>query len=145
MSGPPPKPLERARAEGNPGHRKLPQNTAAIVGLPVSTPAPEHLGDAGKALFGLILCECEGWLGLGDQAIVIQLCESADRHAGLLERLRHEGDVLHTVDGYAYPHPAAGMVASLDAQMTRWFSLLGLTPADRSRLGLVQAKRCTNA
>lgn len=138
--GRPPKPIERARMTGNPGHKKLPTNTAEVVALPPRSPVPGHLGTAGSALFQLILTACAGWLGQGDQAIVVQLCESADRRAKLLRRVEDEGDVLYTDKGYAYPHPAVGMISGLDAQMTKWYSLLGLTPTDRAKLGLVEVK-----
>ncbi|NBW19270.1 MAG: phage terminase small subunit P27 family, partial [Caulobacteraceae bacterium] len=135
------KPTEQKRLTGNPGKRALPKNSAEIVALPPRAPVPEHLGHAGSSLYQMILAACEGWLGLSDQAVVIMLAEGADRRADLLERLKREGDVLYTDKGYAYANPAAGMLSTLEKQMTQWLSSLGMTPTDRSRLGLAEVKR----
>lgn len=141
MAGPPPQPTERRRARGNPGKRALPVPVATILPLPARTAVPGHLGVAGAALWSTALSACEGWLGVGDQATVLLLAEAADRRADLLERLASDGWVLRTEKGYAYAHPAAGMLTALEAQMTRWLSALGLTPTDRARLGLVEVRR----
>jgi P27 family predicted phage terminase small subunit len=63
-----------------------------------------------------------------------------DRRDELVARLANDGWVLYTDKGYAYQHPAAGMLATLEDQIRKWLSLLGLTPADRSRLGVAEVK-----
>lgn len=139
----PPKPTERKRKAGTLRGDRMPKAPvkAEVVPLPTRAPIPEHLGHAGASAYRLILSACEGWLGVGDQMMVLHLAEAADRRTDLIERLNSEGPVLYTDKGYAYANPAAGMLSTLEVQMTKWQSLLGLTPTDRARLGLVEVKR----
>ena len=63
-----------------------------------------------------------------------------DRRAEYVARLANDGYVLFTDRGYAYQHPIAGMLTALEAQITKWLSLLGLTPSDRGRLGVAEVR-----
>lgn len=143
MPGPPPIPVERKRARGNPGHQKLPDRANVVALKPLDGGAdatPEHLGRAGAELWNTVSSFGSGWIGSTDQSLLLKLCEGEDRRREFLDRLAIDGHVLFTDKGYAYPHPCVGMLSTLEAQMTKWYSLLGLTPADRSRLGLAEVK-----
>jgi len=57
-----------------------------------------------------------------------------------LATLAEQGWVLYTDRGYAYLNPAAGALSTTETQLTKWMSLLGLTPSDRGRLGVAEVK-----
>jgi len=75
-----------------------------------------------------------------DRETLQLLCEATDRRAELLEAVRSMGWVLYTDKGYAYANPAAGQLSALEAQMTKWLSVLALTPVDRARLGVAEVR-----
>lgn len=145
--GRPPKPIERKRATGNPGKRSLPKATGELVAMPTRSPVPAHLGGEGAAMYSLLLAACEGWLGYADQVILLWLCEGTDRRARLHQMVLEEGEVLYKSSAQiggmpvAYSHPAVSHITSLEAQMAKWASSLGLGPVERSKLGLVEVKR----
>lgn len=142
MPGPPPIPTERKRARGNPGHQKLPSRSQVVALVPVATndESPSNLGEAGVELWETVTQFGSSWIANTDRALLAKLCEAEDRRYELLARIEADGAVLYTDKGYAYAHPCVGMLSTLEAQMTKWYSLLGLTPADRARLGLAEVK-----
>ena len=140
--GRPPVPNERKKLRGNPGKRAIPKGMAQLV--PASASAivapPEHLGAAGKEIWQRVAEYANTWVGNSDLAALRLLAEAADRRAHLMERLAADGWTLLTDKGYAYAHPAAGMLATTETEMRKWMSVLGLTPADRSKLGVAEVK-----
>lgn len=140
MPGPPRKPAERKRSIGNPGKRPLPK-VATVVSLPQLQPsAPKTLGSDGTEAW-LHIMACAGkWLADSDAPLLLMLCESYDRRAFLLRILSDEGWSIVTDKGYPYRHPLVQVLSDLEKQMTSHMSLLGLSPSDRSRLGLAEVK-----
>jgi P27 family predicted phage terminase small subunit len=138
--GPPPKPVERQRAVGNPGHKKLATQVVALPSLKIETPAPEHLGNKGAALWLDVTDFARAWLGYSDLAILTALCEAIDRRDILMQTLTQDGYFLQTDKGYRYAHPALGALSTLEQQITKWFAMLGLTPTDRARLGVAEVQ-----
>ena len=135
-------PIERKRKLGNPGKRPLPEPIAAIqpvASRTISDP-PANLGDAGSAIWRRVAEYAVSWVGNSDLEALRLLAEAADRRAELVARLADDGWVLFTDKGYAYSHPAAGMLATTETEMRKWMSVLGLTPADRSKLGVAEVK-----
>ena len=142
MSGPAPKPNEVKRLTGNPGKRKLP-SLASVTALPQVTPtAPEHLSPDRQKLW-TELREIATWIGNSDQSSLVLLCEKLDRRAELLAKLQASDSVLYTDKGYAYANPLVGMISTIENEITKLFSLLGLTPADRSKLGVAEVARAS--
>ena len=140
MSGPPPKPVERKRALGNPGKRKLPESAKVLHLAPAVAQAPSDLGTEGKQAWDWITSTAGGWLADSDRPTLRLLAEAYDRRAYMLRVLADEGWSVMTEKGYPYKHPLVSSLADLEKQMTSWLSLLGLTPADRSRLGVAEVK-----
>lgn len=133
------KPTELKRRLGNPGKRSI--STALTVIEPaVLTDVPEHLGDAGGAVWRDATTYASAWIGTTDRASLLTLCELYDRRAILLAFLASEGYSAYTDKGYAYLRPEAGMLTAVEEQIRKWSSLLGLTPSDRSRLGVAEVK-----
>ena len=142
QGGRPPVPIERKRKLGNPGKRALPVPLAAlppVASRTISDP-PANLGEAGSAIWRRVAEYAVSWVGNSDLEALRLLAEAADRRAELVARLADDGWVLFTDKGYAYSHPAAGMLATTETEMRKWMSVLGLTPADRSKLGVAEVK-----
>jgi len=140
MPGPPPKPAEKKRALGNPGKRALP-SAKNLVALPQMQPdVPRHLGPEGAAVWRHVMDKAGKWLAETDAPILLLLAEGYDRRAFMLRVLADEGWSVMTDKGYPYKHPLVSPLADLEKQLSSWLSLLGLTPSDRSRLGLAEVK-----
>lgn len=133
------KPNELKRKNGNPGQRKLPA-LASVTALPqVTEQAPLHLTEATRTLWSDIR-DRASWIGNTDQPTLVLLCEKLDRRAELIAKLQASDFVLYTDKGYAYANPLVGMISTIETEITKLFSLMGLTPADRSKLGVAEVK-----
>lgn len=133
------KPTEIKRALGNPGKRALPAPLTVVAHAGPTLEPPETLQDEGAAEWRHVLTHA-AWIGPSDLRNLRLLCEAIDRRAHLLAELASQGWVLYTDKGYAYQNPAGGALATTEAQITKWLSLLGLTPSDRGRLGVAEVK-----
>lgn len=140
MPGPAPKPNELKRIQGNPGHQKLP-NIASVTALPqIKSDAPAHLTEPTKEVWSLIR-ERANWIANTDEPSLVLLCEKLDRRAELIAKLSASDYVLYTDKGYAYANPLVGMISNIEIEITKLFSLLGLTPADRSKIGVAEVQK----
>ena len=133
-----PTPIEKKRQLGNPGKRALPDIASTHAIAPLSLP-PDTLGEVGLAAWHEIHSAAP-WLGESDRESLALYCEKAERRAEMVEKLQNTDFVLLTNKGYAYANPLVGMVSTIETEMTKLLSLIGLTPADRSRLGLAEVK-----
>ena len=133
------KPTEVKRLLGNPGKRKMPVALAVVPPADIQA-APEHYGPAAARMWHHCRVIAGAWIADSDLESVRLLCEGMDRRADMIARLANDGYVLFTDKGYAYQHPAAGALATLEAQITKWLSQLGLNPSDRGRLGVAEVK-----
>jgi P27 family predicted phage terminase small subunit len=138
VSGPPPKPNEVKRRNGNPGKKKLPV-LANVIALPQISSAPIHLSDTGRKLW-LEISEMAPWIATTDGKLLIELCEKMDKKYELREKLAASDYVLYTDKGYAYANPLFSMLNTVEGDIVKLLSLLGLTPADRSKLGVAEVK-----
>lgn len=136
---PPNKPTELKRRLGNPGKRSLQPALTVLSAVPVNLDPPATLGDEGASEWRLVLAHCR-WIGPSDLRNLRLYCEALDRRSGLLAEVASQGHVLYTDKGYAYLNPAVGALQTTEVQITKWLSLLGLTPSDRSRLGVAEVK-----
>lgn len=133
-----PKPNEIKRRNGNPGQRKLP-NLENVIALTQISEAPIQLSDTGKKLW-LEIREMAPWVAVSDAKLLIELCEKMDRKYELREQLSTSQFVLYTDKGYAYANPLFSMLNTVENDIVKLFSLLGLTPTDRTRLGVAEVK-----
>jgi P27 family predicted phage terminase small subunit len=135
----PPKPNELKRKQGNPGKRPL-AILASVRSLPqASAKAPAHLSQEQQELWTR-LRETAFWISNTDQSNLQLLCEKLDRRAEFIAKLSSSDFVLYTDKGYAYANPIVGMLSTIENEITKLFSLLGLTPTDRTRLGVAEVK-----
>jgi hypothetical protein len=126
----PPKPVELKALQGNPGRRPILENEVVAIDFGAAS-APNDLGPSGASLWATVYEAGELWVSSRtDVHLVEQVCRQMDRVAGLRE--------LWLAD------PAdRGVNTSLletEKAVQSGLSLLGFTPADRTRLGLVSAR-----
>ena len=136
---PPVKPTELKRRTGTLRNDRTPPAMTIVEPVPVSADPPDTLGDEGAREWRHVLAHCR-WIGPSDLRNLLLYCEALDRRSLLLAEVASQGHVLYTDKGYAYLNPAVGAVQTTEAQITKWLSLLGLTPSDRSRLGVAEVK-----
>lgn len=142
-AGRPPTPTERKRRLGNPGKRALPDASNVVALPPVEDNAPDQLGPAGRAVWELVADQCK-WLAETDRPTLVMLCEKFDRRQDFMVRLESSEPVLYTDKGYAYANPLVGMLSTLETELAKLLSVLGLTPTDRARLGVAEVKAQSN-
>jgi P27 family predicted phage terminase small subunit len=136
-AGRPPKPVEQKRKNGNPGQRKLP-DLKNVIALPqIKGDAPLHLSDAGQKMWTDVRSMAP-WIANTDAKLLIELCEKMDKKYELKEKLAATDYVLFTDKGYAYANPLFGMLNTVENDIVKLLSLLGLTPVDRSKLGVAE-------
>jgi hypothetical protein len=127
----PPKPAELKVLQGNPGKRSLKLNDG-LAPLDYGKAEPlRPLGDSGRRLWDSIFGAGELWISIRtDTQLVQMVCEQLDRRDRLVE--------LWLAD----PADRKVNMSLFDTEkaIVSGLSLLGFTPADRTRLGLVSAK-----
>ena len=136
-AGRPPKPTEQKRRNGNPGQRKLPDLKNVIALAPIKADAPLHLSNAGAKMWADVRAMAP-WIATTDGKLLIELCEKMDKKYELREKLAASDYVLYTDKGYAYANPLFGMLNTVEGDIVKLLSLLGLTPIDRSKLGVAE-------
>ena len=139
VSGPPPKPSELKRKQGNPGKQKLPKLASVTALQPATAFAPAHLSEQSQQLWHKLRAEAF-WISNTDESNLQFLCEKLDRRNEIIVKLAASDFVLYTDKGYAYANPLVGMLSTIEVEITKLFSLLGLTPTDRTRLGVAEVK-----
>ena len=127
----PPKPAEVKLLQGNPGKRSLNLNDG-LAPLDYGYTEPlRPLGDAGLAFWNSIFGAGELWISIRtDTQLVQMVCEMLDRREALREAF-----VANPTD-----RPTNMSLLETEKAIVNGLSLLGFSPADRTRLGLVSAK-----
>ena len=124
----PTKPAELKAIQGNPGKRELPQTAVHLV-LGYREPA-RPLEWAGLQLWDSVFKSGESWVGHTDIQLLQMTCEQLDR------KVRLEGYILeHPDEWHMYKQ-----LNDLERLISSNLSLLGFTPSDRTKLGLVTAQ-----
>lgn len=123
-----PVPAEVKRRRGNPGRRPLPE---PVVALPQATTIPEPLrplGPDGRREWDRIWAMGRVWISPdSDIGIVQRLCEQYDEYVRLRFLVLRDEDI-----------DERKALRALDKAITDKESLLGLTPTDRTRLGVAE-------
>jgi hypothetical protein len=127
----PPKPTELKILQGNPGEHKLRVNDAIAPLEYGYVKPPEDLRESGLELWNKIFGAGELWISIRtDTQLVAQVCRQLDRRDELSRRFWDE------------PESRVVNMSLLETEkaIVNGLSLLGFTPADRTRLGLVSAR-----
>lgn len=130
----PPKPAELKIVQGNPGKRKLPISDGIAPLEYGRVDAPDDLLEDGRAFWDSIFGAGELWISIRtDTKLVYQVCKQIDR--------RRQLEDLFWLD----PADRKINMSLLETEraIQSGLSLLGFSPADRTRLGLVSAKTKT--
>jgi hypothetical protein len=129
-AGRPAKPIEQKRMLGNPGKRALPSNAIEIA-MVTKTPQPTRpLLKYGQELWDKVWGMGATWISPNtDSELLLMTCEMID------ERWNLRVKVMQTDDARL----RRGL-RELDRQIVSNLSLLGFSPADRSRLGVAEVK-----
>ena len=127
----PPKPVELKVLQGNPGQHRLPVSDA-VAPLEYGYVEPlRELGPTGRAFWDSIFGAGELWISIRtDTALVQIVCELMDRRDRLVEEFNAD----------PLSRPVNMSLLETEKQIVSGLSLLGFSPADRTRLGLVSAK-----
>ncbi len=127
----PPKPAELAMLQGNPRQHKIKTNDAIAPMEYGYVEPPSDLRDSGLELWNKIFGAGELWISIRtDTQLVAQVCRQLDRRDELSKRFWDEPE--SRVVNMSLLETEKAVVSGL--------SLLGFTPADRTRLGLVSAR-----
>lgn len=132
-AGRPSKPVEQKRMLGNPGKRPLPSNAMALP-MASQTPEPHRpLLKYGQELWDKVWEAGVNWISPNtDIELLMMTCEMVD------ERWNLRVKVMQTEDARL----RRGL-RELDRLIVSNLSLLGFTPADRSKLGVAEVKAQT--
>ena len=103
-------------------------------------PPPEGLSPLALEAWHRILGHASTWIAASDREALTMLVQALDFHAQLTKQIAEQGPVLLTDKGYAYANPAVGMRATQEEGIRKWMNQLGLTPADRTKLGLAMVE-----
>jgi len=132
QKGRPPTPIEQKRLLGNPGKRALPkddelQELPRVQGIPEP---PRPLLKPGKELWDRIWLMGANWISFdADSEMLLMTCEMVDERWNLRIKTMQNDDM------------AIGRrVDRLSGLIKENLASLGLTPADRTRLGVAQVK-----
>jgi hypothetical protein len=127
----PPKPAELKILEGNPGKRAMRLNDA-VAPMEYGYVEPlRSLGTVGKQFWDSIFGAGELWISIRTDVQLVQLvCELLDRREVLREQWA--ADPVNRQINMS--------LLETEKQIVNGFSLMGFSPADRTRLGLVSAK-----
>lgn len=131
-SGRPSKPVEVKRKLGNPGQRPLPkQSEIQMLNPAVSIPVPHRpLLKYGQEFWDKVWGYGLQWISPNtDAELLLMTCELIDERWNLRVRVMQSNDW----------RERRGL-RELDARIVSNLSLLGFTPADRSKLGVAEVK-----
>lgn len=146
MPGPPPIPVERKRARGNPGKQSLPaqSDTAALRPAKGVPQPPDHLDERGLDVWRRVWKAAGQWVSPEtDRELMIRYCEAQDEREQLRAYIARNGLSTTGSQGQEVLAPQTKRLETVEKQMTKYEQLLGLTPVDRSRLGLAEVKKAS--
>jgi len=129
--GRPPKPIEQKRLLGNPGQRPLPdiKQTIALTGGYVEPLRP--LGESGRAMWDAVFEKAGLWISNRTDTEFLQLvCEQQDRRLWLMDRIQSDPENWRLMR----------QLHDLEVMIGNNMGKLGLTPADRTKLGYAEVK-----
>lgn len=142
MRGPPPRPVERDRMLGNPGHKTLPAVPTAIndrVAIPpakgIPRPARKLATAQGRRFWRRLWHYAGAWLSEGtDLEILTRYVENLELRAHLRDELG-AGYIVAGSMGQDVLNPLLRQLNQTERLLLQLEAHLGFTPADRSRIG----------
>lgn len=126
----PPVPAERKRRTGNPGKRALPSLASVTKLAPVDgTPEPlRPLGVEGRKMWDRIWSSAQSWIAPSTDIELVQMtCEAMDERVALRVAVLRGSDWRDRV-----------ALRSIESDLRSMLSSLGMTPIDRTRMGVAE-------
>lgn len=119
-------------------------NVMPVDRAPSDMPPPATLREAGKAEWRHSLLVCR-WIAHSDLTALRMLCEAIDRREDLNKELTKPGAalMLETSTGYAYVNPAASALEKTEERISKWMTVLGMTPSARGALGVAEVHQAS--
>lgn len=140
--GNPATPLEKRKLLGNPSRRPMPQPEIFIAAASSTPEAPKQLGNHGVTVWNRVWTACAAWISpQTDIALVTRYCEAVDEREEMKAIVSREGMMVDATGGTTKAHPMIKCIRDLDSLLTKYEGLMGLTPSDRAKLGLVEVKK----
>lgn len=136
--------MATGRPSGRPRTRKGAADTFANItpeDLDKVPEIPEHLNEDGSTMWIYIWAGAHTWLHETDEFIVTELCE-VYQDKEFYRRAIDLNDVprtYRTSNKTIIPHPYISLLKDSRAQMRTYFSSLGFSPADRAKIGAIEA------
>lgn len=133
--GRPPRPIEQKRLLGNPGKRAMPKEGSLQIlpGISDIPEPPRPLLKYGQELWDKVWEQGLNWISPNtDSELLLMTCEMIDERWNLRVKVMQNND----------PKERRGL-RELDRLIINNLSLLGFTPADRTRLGVAEVKAQT--
>lgn len=139
-----PKPVEQRRRDGNPGKRPLPEPVIVKgrVGL-VKPELPEHASELWDEIVPAL--EGVGIVDAIDRAMLETLCHQYQRVCEARAVIAKEGLMARGFNGQPVEHPAVRTERAAATELLRYAEHYALTPIARTRLGLAELARRTQA
>lgn len=131
--GRPPVPIEQKRLLGNPGRRPLPESSTLQQLEPIKNipEPPRQLFEAGQELWNRVWENGLSWISPhSDIELLLMTCEQID------ERIKLRTSVWNNNRS-----DERKALRALDKEIVSNLSLLGFSPADRTRLGVAEVKK----
>jgi P27 family predicted phage terminase small subunit len=147
MPGPPPIPVERKRLLGNPGRRRLPDvsKTDVILSDGDVPKAPRKLTRSGMRVWSRLWTFGRAWISPNtDIERALRYVEALEDRARFRQNIKEQGDFVIGSKGQDVLNPMYDQLNATDRLIVRLESMLGLTPADRSRIGVAEVKVATS-
>lgn len=108
----------------------------------ISNEPPAHLTKAQKDKW-IELRRLAPWIAVTDEPLLTTLIEKLTRQKQLQKELKKSKFVLYTDKGYAYANPLFGMLSTIETEIFKILCQLGLTPVDRTKMGVAEVKART--
>jgi hypothetical protein len=134
--GPNPAPNELKRLRGRPGHHPLPPVPLTLI-APANIQVIDPPGAGDDLLQAVLEGPARAWIAQADSVVVQQLRDSWAERCRLR---RAAADLEPGWETGRYQPAVLVRLAQVEKDVTGWLSLLGLTPSDRSRLGVAEVR-----
>lgn len=149
MSGPPRKPTELKRLQGNPGGKRLPKASEVAILEPTNNvPPPISLGPVGREVWRTAH-QVAVWMSKLDLPLLEDLCKQWDLIHLMQLSIDEDGIQLsepictssgHVVGERKVPNKMLKELRETQAGVQKLATALGFDPGSRSRLGLAEVK-----
>lgn len=135
-------PIGRTSSEtkrlGNPGKRAMKDAVEVTQGRLPTAPDPDlGLADAGTMLW--VHVAALPWVTASDAALLARMCRLADLLDQLEAQILADG-IAYESRGRLYAHPVLNHRHEVEKRLSVYMGAFGLSPADRTRLGIAEVK-----